>query len=79
MLDQRRRQWANIETTLVQRRVFTGYFQCGDRLKTCQSDVHKRTIGIILTYKFGPRAEGVNIGPIPSACGLGYMAVDLTL
>ena len=33
------------------------FFQCGDRLYTSESDVYRRQI---LTYKDGPRTEGVN-------------------
>ena len=33
------------------------FFQCGDRLYTSESDVYRRQI---LTYKDGPRNEGVD-------------------
>ena len=36
-------------------------FQCGDRLYTSESDVNRRQI---LTYKDGPRTEGMRLFPI---------------
>ena len=36
-------------------------FQCGDRLYTLETDVHRRQI---LTYKDGPRAERVDMSKL---------------
>ena len=44
--------------TVFIRQNLTSNFQCGDRFYTSESDVYRRQI---LTYKDGPRTEGVKV------------------